>query len=72
MLKTHKHELLVEGVKKVEFEYINCLSREEKNSDEYEEYFEYVTDETHLTPPKDWREGLDLYSHLIDLANHGS
>jgi len=30
LLKTHKHELLVEGVKKVEFEYINYLSREEK------------------------------------------
>ena len=30
MLRTHKHELLVEGVKKVEFEYINYLSREEK------------------------------------------
>ena len=27
---THKHELLVEGVKKVEFKYINYLSREEK------------------------------------------
>ena len=32
MLKTHKHELLVEGVKKVEFEYINYLSREEKKN----------------------------------------
>lgn len=43
----------------------NHLSVEECRN-EYEEYFEYVTDETHLTPPKDWREGLDLYSHLID------
>ena len=49
----------------------NHLSVEECRS-EYEEYFEYVTAETDLTPPKDWREGLDLYSHLIDLANHGS
>ena len=49
----------------------NHLSVEECRN-EYEEYFEYVTDETDLTPPKDWREGLDLYSHIIDLANHGS
>ena len=35
LLKTHKHELLVEGVKKVKFEYINYLSREgKKKSDE--------------------------------------
>ena len=34
LLKTHKHKLLVEGVKKVEFEYINYLLREEKKSDE--------------------------------------
>ena len=49
----------------------NHLSVKESRN-EYEEYFEYVTGETDLTPPKDWREGLDLYSHLIDLANHGS
>ena len=44
----------------------------EESRNEYEEYFEYATGETDLTPPKDRREGLDLYSHLIDLANHGS
>ena len=30
LLRCNKHKLLVEGVKKVEFEYINYLSREEK------------------------------------------
>ena len=49
----------------------NHLSVEESRN-EYEEYFEHVTGETDLTPPKDWREGLDLYSHLTDLANHGT
>ena len=64
----HKHSVTEEQCQDI---LENHLSVEECRN-EYEEYFEYVTYETGLTPPKDWREGLDLYSHLIDLANHGS
>ena len=64
----YKHSVTEEQCQHILENHLNV----EECRNEYEEYFEYVTDETDLTPPKDWREGLDLYSHLIDLANHGS
>ena len=43
----------------------NHLGMEECGN-EYQEYFEYVLDSADLAPPHDWREGLNLYSRLLD------
>jgi len=38
----------------------------------YQEYFEYVMRECELSSPRNWREGLQLFSSLLDHAYNGT
>lgn len=45
----------------------NHITAEETN--EFQEYFSYVMEQSTLSAPETWREGLDLYNHLLFYAN---
>ena len=49
----------------------NYLDADESDND-YNEYFQYVVDTAGLTSPDNWREALDLYNRLIEIAVGGS
>lgn len=54
-------------VRKAEMEVVDST-----DGNDYQDYFEYAMNESGLSPPTNWREGLQLYSSLLDYASNGS
>ena len=55
---------------KIEYVKSHLIAPAETN--EYQEYFEYVMTTCHLRKPDNWRESLALYQTLLDYAVNGS
>jgi hypothetical protein len=37
----------------------------------YQEYFEYARSQTDFIKPSNWDEALQLYTHVVTVANNG-
>jgi hypothetical protein len=53
-------------------EYVKSHLIAPPETNEYQEYFEYVMEACHLTKPSNWMESLELYQTLINYAVSGS
>jgi len=56
-----------EEIRKAEMEVVAST-----DDNDYQDYFKYVMKESGLSPPANWREGLQLYSSLLDYACNGA
>ena len=57
----------------VSIEQINDMHEycEQPESNMFQEYFEYASVQTDFPKPSNWNEALNLYRHLVNVANNG-
>ena len=57
----------------VSIEQINDMHAyfEQPESNMFQEYFEYASAQTDFPKPSNWNEALNLYRHLVNVANNG-
>ena len=63
---------LIAHVHTDELQYARVQLVQHAERNDYQEYFQYVSSTCDLQRPHSWREGLELYSTLLDCAVNGS
>ena len=52
-------------------QYAHCHIVETEEHNDYQEYFQYVSEVCTLEQPNDWRDALQLYNFIVQCARSG-